>query len=163
MPALTSRTGSDSQASVSIRPANLADTSDIYAIECASFTQDGFKRRQFRDALKHGKNHFLIATIGTEAAGYIWVLTHKGRPQMGRIYSIAVSPLFQGKGIAAQLLAAAETQLHAQGCTELRLEVRADNTHAQQFYTHKGFSTFAHATDYYADGMTALKMKKTLN
>ena len=145
-----------------IRPASAADAPAIYTIEQQSFKTDGFQLRQFQAALKHGQNVFLVAEFDHNMTGYIWVLLHQGRPQMGRIYSIAVSPDHQGKGIAAQLLAEAIKRLERAGLTELRLEVRQDNAHAQQFYTHKGFTPFATAPNYYADGMAALKMRKQL-
>ncbi len=162
MPTVTFGTVEATAQTVVIRTATLADLSAINSIEQQSFTTDGFHLSQFRAALTKGRNIILMAEFEGQPAGYIWVLLHKGRPHMGRIYSIAVSPHFQGKGLAAKLLEAASQHLKALNITEFRLEVREDNTHAIQFYTHKGFTTFATAPNYYADGMTALKMRMHL-
>lgn len=60
------------------------------------------------------------------------------RPGSYYILEFAVSPLAQGAGVAGQLYQAAKAQALAQGCTQICLDVAANND-AVSFYQHLGF------------------------
>ncbi len=63
-------------------------------------------------------------------------------PRLGSYYILefAVSPEAQGEGIAGQLLKAAKAQALAKGCTQICLDVAADNE-AVGFYRYLEFRT----------------------
>ncbi len=52
----------------------------------------------------------------------------------GDVRQVVVDAAYRGRGIGAQLMAAVGAKLRAAGCTEWRLEVRADNTAARALY-----------------------------
>lgn len=143
-----------------IRSANTEDVATIYQIEQQAFSQEAFKLSQFHQALKTGRNIFLVFMTEQGIVGYIWALLHQGRPHISRIYSIAVLSEFQGCGVAVALLEELIQQLKIKNCTELRLEVRTDNTAAQKFYTKMGFMPFGTISNYYADGKDAIRMRE---
>ncbi|CAN5418438.1 hypothetical protein BH11MYX1_BH11MYX1_57340 [soil metagenome] len=58
----------------------------------------------------------------------------------GDVRQIAVSPAFRRRGVGTQLMAAVAAKLRAAGCTEWRLEVRADNTAAIALYHAVGMT-----------------------
>lgn len=62
------------------------------------------------------------------------------RPGSYYILEFAVSPHAQGEGIAGQLFKAALAEAAARGCTQICLDVAADND-AVDFYKHIGFET----------------------
>lgn len=56
-----------------------------------------------------------------------------------RILSIAVSPAWRGKGLAKQLIAAADSYFRDCGVNRVRLEVRPDNLAARKVYDQAGY------------------------
>ena len=74
---------------------------------------------------------FLVAenadqVVGTAMAGY--------DGHRGWLYTIAVAPDFQRKGIGSMLLAEAERTLAAMGCGKINLQIRAGNEAVVAFY-----------------------------
>lgn len=67
--------------------------------------------------------------------------TFKAQPLLN-VHDIAVLPAWRGRGIAQQLLAAAEAHARAQGCCKLTLEVLSHNTRAQSAYQRFGFALY---------------------
>lgn len=56
----------------------------------------------------------------------------------GDVRQVAVDPAFRRRGVGKQLMAAVAAKLRAAGCTEWRLEVRADNAAAIALYRAAG-------------------------
>lgn len=80
---------------------------------------------------------FFVATlngslVGTVMAGY--------DGHRGWIYSLAVDPDSQKRGIGSKLLAHAETNLTARGCTKINLQIMDGNEAVQRFYESNGYS-----------------------
>lgn len=88
------------------------------------------------------------------------VLLRRDSPD-ARLYSLAVHPSMRGQGIGAALVKAAENKSRKAGKTGMRLEVRADNTAAIDLYLAHGYVRFAIRPGFYADGMSALRMRRT--
>ena len=79
---------------------------------------------------------FLVAegsgqVLGTVMAGY--------DGHRGWLYSVAVRPDAQRKGIGSSLLAEAERRLAALGCCKINLQIRAGNEAVTAFYRHHGY------------------------
>jgi ribosomal protein S18 acetylase RimI-like enzyme len=73
--------------------------------------------------------------IGTVLAGFDGV--------RGWVHRLAVHAEHRRQGIAAALMARAETELKAIGCPKLNLQVRASNEQAVQFYKSLGYDVEA--------------------
>ena len=69
--------------------------------------------------------------VGTVMAGY--------DGHRGWIYSIAVHPTHQRKGIGSALLAFAEKELSSVGCVKINLQIIDGNEGVQRFYQAKGY------------------------
>jgi ribosomal-protein-alanine acetyltransferase len=81
---------------------------------------------------------------------------------IAELQRIAVAPAHRRRGIAGALLAAAaETAARTEADRQL-LEVRADNHPALAFYAHHGFVEIDRRDRYYADGTTAVVMRRSL-
>ncbi len=144
-----------------IRTATLDDLDRLVAIEDESFSSDRFSRRTFRYLLTKANAAVQVWEVEGAISGYVILLFNIGI-SLGRIYSIAVEPAQTGTGIGRHLMAAAEQTALQHHCIALRLEVRADNDSAIEFYKKLGYKQFAIAHDYYEDHADALRFEKSL-
>ena len=71
--------------------------------------------------------------VGTVMAGY--------DGHRGWIYSMAVLPINQKKGIGSALLTFAEKKLCSLGCMKINLQIMAGNDAVQRFYQANGYLT----------------------
>jgi len=146
---------------VGIRKAKRADLDQLEAIENNVFVYDRLSRRSLRDYIASPRVEMLVATQGREIAGYSLVAFRKDSA-LARLYSLAVAPQWNGKGLGRALLEASEKAARRRGATVLRLEVRSENQPAIGLYTKAGFECFDRIDDYYEDGATALRFEKSL-
>ena len=73
---------------------------------------------------------------------------------------MAVAPGWQGSGVAAALLEAAEDQLRQAGCTRVTLDTTEPLQRAIRFYTRHGYAATGHVTDFF--GMRLYEYAKPL-
>lgn len=144
-----------------IRNAQLDDLESLIAIEKRAFELDRFSRRTFRYLLSKANADTLIAEEEGKVAGYAMVLFNTGT-SLARLYSLAVDPNWQGKGIGRALMQATEEHAIAHGCVTMRLEVRADGERARILYESQGYRQIGTVENYYEDGMRALRYEKRL-
>lgn len=145
-----------------IRPAGHQDLDNLVAIENQAFTTDRFSRRSFRYLLTRANATTLIYEADAMLSAYIMLLFHKGT-SLARLYSLAVLPSQQGKGIGRRLIQAAEQVALEHECSTLRLEVRSDNDSGIHLYRSLGYRPFAKPVeDYYEDHMSAVRLEKRL-
>jgi ribosomal-protein-alanine acetyltransferase len=133
----------------------------LVALENRCFQSDRIHRRSFKRWLADEDAIFLVVTADEQLAGYGLVLCNRGT-KLARLYSIAVSPDFQKRGIAQQLLQALETKAKQQQRLFMRLEVARANTAAYQLYLKLGYRVFGEYADYYQDHDDAIRMQKTI-
>jgi ribosomal protein S18 acetylase RimI-like enzyme len=67
----------------------------------------------------------------------------------GHLRGMAVRAAWQGSGVAAQLLAAAESALGAQGCRRVTLDTTAPLTRAIAFYRRHGYTPTGQVQDFF--------------
>jgi ribosomal protein S18 acetylase RimI-like enzyme len=144
-----------------IRPARASDVDALLAIENAVFPTDRLQRQSFRRLIGRPSAAVLVAQVGGGVAGYCIVLFRAGNPA-ARLYSISTAPGMAGQGLGLALIEAAERAAVERGKHSLRLEVRQDNERAVSIYQRAGFRLIGRKRDYYQDGMTALRMEKSL-
>lgn len=144
-----------------IRTATLADLDFLIAIEKHSFELDRFSRRTFRYLLSKANAVTLLDDEDGKAAGYAMLLFNTGT-SLARLYSLAVDPAWQGRGIGQALMQASEEHAITHGCVSIRLEVRADGTRARALYERQGYRPIGKVDDYYEDGMQAIRYEKRL-
>lgn len=156
-------------APVAIEPAGVEDLDGLVGIENRAFVHDRFSRRSFRYLLSKANAATLVARddsdsendTGTGLVGYAIVLFNRGT-SLARLYSIAVAPEAQKRGVGRALLAAAEAAARARAHAWMRLEVRADALAVQAFYRSHGYRTFGLHPHYYEDDVAAIRMEKSL-
>jgi ribosomal-protein-alanine N-acetyltransferase len=102
------------------------------------------------------------AARGSVMAGYAGMMFIPGGTQAD-VLTIAVRPVYWGRGIGSALLAALLAAARDRGCAEVFLEVRADNPRAHGLYLRRGFEELGVRRGYYQpSGMDAIVMRKDL-
>ncbi len=145
---------------MSIREANLNDLDALTQLE-QYFPSDRLNRKSFQHLLRKGHAQIWVCEKGGVIVANAVVL-YRRHVQSARLYSLVVHPAHQHRGIARDLMTAAESAVGGRGCCELRLEVRSDNVSAIRFYEKAGYKTIVRVVKFYEDGTDALKMTKTL-
>ena len=148
--------------SLSIRSARGEDLEQLMAIELVCFETDRLSRRSFLRFLRPGSHELLVITAGNQVLGYVLLLFRAGT-NLSRLYSIAVTPAAQGRGLSRQLLNAAEQAAQKRRCVFMRLEVNVGNAPAIALYQKGGYKTIGSLKHYYDNGDDALRMEKRLH
>lgn len=146
---------------VTLRQAGLADAEVALTIENLCFTTDKLSLRQIKYLFKHAKAINLVAEVNHQVIAYCICLTPK-HPRPARLYSLAVLPQWQGKGIAKQLITDILSILSQQTFQYCCLEVRQSQLKVQQLYQRLGFKITRSLPEYYQDGENGYKMRVAL-
>lgn len=144
-----------------IRLASIADLDALVGIENRCFDGDRLSRRNFRYLLTKGNAETLIDEEDGVLRGYSMLLFNIGT-SLARLYSLAVDPDQQRKGVAGALVRASEETARANDAVTLRLEIRKDNVASIGLFRRHGYREFGLYTDYYEDHMDALRFEKSL-
>ena len=123
---------------------------------------DRLSRRSLRYFLAAETASFSCSPSATDVVGYSLIAFRKGS-RRARLYSIALAPGEQGRGLGRFLLRSSENAARARGAAFMRLEVRADNAAAIALYEKNGYRLFGRIEDYYEDGAGALRFEKALS
>ena len=144
-----------------IRRATLRDIDALWRLEQACFQTDRLSLARWRYMITKAKASVLIIEESGQVAGAAVLLQPK-YPRPARLYSLAVFPTHQKKGLAQALLSHCDLLASASKNKCIILEAREKNSHLIRFYNKVGYLPIKVLPDYYGDGASALKMKKTL-
>ncbi len=144
-----------------IRLANHDDIPALRDLEIHCFTTDRLTLAQLHHYIGSSSALVAVCEIHSRIIASAVVLFRK-HASIARLYSLAVAPDNQGKGIAATLHAFIEKQAAARQCQRIRLEVRHDNHRAIDFYNRHGYVIAGEYKQFYEDGADAIKMVKQL-
>ena len=140
-----------------IRKATLSDLGSILSIE-QQFGAEAFSERSLRHLVLNGST--LVVDEG-DIRGYASVLL-RSNSVIARLYSLAVSEQYQRMGYGKALLESALDRAREAERAALALEVSATNLSARALYSRSGFLPMGELPDYYADGSSAIRMKKVI-
>lgn len=148
-----------------VRPATAEDLEPLLVIEKLCFATDRLSRRSFQHFIRPGPHELLVIERGDDGRkllGYVLLLYRAGT-NLARLYSIAVAPDEQGKGLSKRLLRAGEASAQLHLCAFMRLEVNVHNTPAISLYQADGYRNIGTIRDYYENGDDAIRMEKRLH
>ncbi len=115
---------------------------------------DPFFYMKFYETCSDG---FIVAEVNRIVVGFVvGFLAQEGT---GRIFSLAVHPLYQNRGIGSALLKEIIDVFRKSNVNEVVLEVRLGNLRAKKFYERHAFVQTGIAETYYSDGENAFLMK----
>ena len=146
---------------ITIEQATLEQLEPLLELEEKAFATDRLSRRSMRRFLASDQSVFQVALHQGEITGYLLIIFHRGT-RLARLYSIAVAPQWQGKGIARLLMDSGEAEAQRRGALYFRLEVNNTNARAIGLYESLGFNKFGLLHDYYDDHSDALRMQKRI-
>lgn len=133
------------------------DIPSVMAIEESVFPATAWSAAQFWSELAQDDRTYLVAEQADRVVAYAGVMV---RPPTADIQTIAVDGAYRGRGIARDLLGRLLATADAGGCTEVLLEVSADNAAAIALYESEGFEVIARRSSYYGPGLDALIMRR---
>ena len=144
-----------------LRPARWWDIPALAAIDADLFGTDAWSQVTFWSELAGvpDRRWYRVVEVDDVIVGYIGLGIGIGT---GDVQTIAVRPDAQGQGWGAVLLDALLNEARSCGCTEVLLEVRADNLAAIALYERRDFATIATRRRYYADGTDALILRRLI-
>jgi len=162
---VNSNATSNSSLPVIIRTATRSDLNGLCALESGSFTSDAISRSGFSRFLRQSSARLLVADAGEsgtpDIVGY-GLLLLRANTTTARIYSLAISDKWRGKGLGTQLLAGLENLAIDAGCVRIRLEVRVENSNARNLYDRHGYQQIADLPGYYEDGADGIRLQHDL-
>jgi [ribosomal protein S18]-alanine N-acetyltransferase len=145
-----------------LRPMTTADLDNVLKLEVDLFGDESWSRQMLVGELgqQPASRYYLVAEEAGTIVGYAGLLAAGGQAD---VLTIAVSAARWGQGIGSLLLGDLLTEAVRRGCTEIFLEVRADNARAQRLYRWWGFDDIGIRRGYYQpSGMDAIVMRRDL-
>jgi ribosomal protein S18 acetylase RimI-like enzyme len=125
------------------------------------------------DAARRDAPRVLRASLGN-SRHEVWVLEEGGAPLLGalflrfrrkslRVYSIAVVPEAQGRGLGSRLMEKALARARARDLAALTLEAAAGDDALLAWYERFGFRRRTLLPDYYGPGRPGLRLRRRLD
>ncbi len=101
--------------------------------------------------------YYVVAVEGSEVVGYAGLLAVQHEAD---VQTVAVRADRQGRGLGAVLVSDLLAEAARRACTQVLLEVRADNEPALRLYAGLGFEPIAVRRDYYGPGADAKVLRR---
>lgn len=139
------------------RPMRWWDIPAVMTIEESVFPETAWSPAQFWSELAHDDRTYIVMDLHARIVAYGGVMV---RRPTADIQTIAVDPGFRGRGLARDLLGRLLCVAQDKGCTEILLEVRADNAAAIALYASERFEVISRRKAYYGPGEDALIMRR---
>lgn len=149
-----------------IRTAEKTDSERLAEIEELCF-RDGYSDKMltlqdFEDYIGDSVNQILITENASQVCGYALLLVEPDENE-GYFDSLAIDPQFQGQGIGEALFKAVENKCVDLKLSVLNLEIKENNYALLKRYHRFGYKCFFVEENYYADGWSALRMRKPVH
>jgi ribosomal-protein-alanine N-acetyltransferase len=147
---------------VEFRPMTTADLDRVLTLELDLFGEEAWSRQMLVGELgqQPASRYYLVAEQDGEIVAYAGLLV---AGEQGDVLTIAVAMARWGNGIGSALLDRLLAEASRRGCTEVFLEVRADNARAQRLYRWRGFTDVGIRRAYYQpSGTDAIVMRLDL-
>lgn len=153
---------------ITVRRATERDASAISACLTDAFepyrsqyTQDGFSDTVLTDEAAVRRLEQMTVLVAEEDGAIVGTIGYQsGADNEGHLRGLAVLHSAQGKGVAAELLKAAEQGLRECGCTRVTLDTTRPLTRAKTFYERRGYRPTGIITDFF--GMELVEYDKRL-
>src|SRR5579864_2130559 len=131
-----------------IRAASLDDLSSILEIERACATAAHWDVSEYRNAIQQPTRLVLVVEEAGQVLGFLVAST---ATQEWELENVAVSTRARRLGFGCALVTALIDQARRKGASEIRQEIRASNSAAQQLGQSVGFVQEGRREDYYRD------------
>jgi [ribosomal protein S18]-alanine N-acetyltransferase len=139
------------------------DIGAVLALEDALFAEEAWSFQMLAGELSQqpASRYYLVADESGTLIGYAGLLA---AGEQADVLTIAVAAGRWGHGVGSELLGALLAEARRRNCTEVFLEVRADNPRAQRLYQWWGFAEIGIRPGYYQpSGTDAIVMRRDLD
>lgn len=149
---------------ISLRDGTANDIGAMYELDLLCFEGPfSFDLASMRRYATHPKSIVIIAERDDLLVGFIVVNPARRKAlQSAYVTTLDVHPEARRQGIAKALLTAAEDRAAATGAISMQLHVFAGNSAAIQFYEAAGYEQALFTEDFYAPGLDAWMLIKTI-
>ena len=141
--------------------AKKSDVEEIYNLEQVCFEADAFSKKQFKYLITKANSDFIVIRDKFKIIAYLIILKRRNSKYY-RIYSIAIAPNARGFGLAKKLLGYTEEITIKDKARGIKLEVSEKNEAAINLYLSHKFQPVGKKDNYYADGSSAILMRKEI-
>lgn len=145
-----------------IRIAELSDVAELARLEAQCFPYDAMSARSFRRFIKLGEAQVWVIEYNQQLAGY-GINLYRQATKLARLYAFAIAPQFRRQGLGNQLLQYMEKLATSEHSLFIRLEVKADDSHALVFFHQRGYIDVGLKTEYFDDHSDAVVLQKQLH
>jgi ribosomal protein S18 acetylase RimI-like enzyme len=123
-----------------IRPFDLGDEEAVVLLwnRCGLVRPQNDPRKDIQRKLTVRPDLFLVGVIDGQVVATVMAGFEGHR---GWLNYLAVDPPFQRRGLARELVTAAEARLRETGCPKINLQIRASNLGVIEFYRRIGYTT----------------------
>ena len=143
-----------------LREFSLSDLTQVMEIEKASFPKSrAYPKSYFEKYYQKYPQGFVVTENQEEIAGYAIGQLENG---VGKIISLAVSPLRRQKGTGTLLAKFLIEHFKKKGAKEVSLHARIENEEGISFYRNLGFKIIKTVKNYYQNGDDAYLMIKEI-
>ena len=140
---------------IRVRDLKLEDMRALLDIEYKCF-KDPYPPSLLNHLYSLHPDGFLVAILNRRIVGYTIAAVRWG--STGHVLAVGVEPTYRRRGVGTALIVHALDRLLKKGAKHVRLEVRASNRAAQDFYLKLGFTHREMVPNYYADGEPGVVM-----
>lgn len=133
------------------------DIEEVVGLERDLFEATAWTAAQFWSELAQRNRWYVVAENDAGLLGYAGLMANA---PIADVQTIAVAEFAQGRGVGRALLQELIATARERACSEILLEVRADNEPAIALYERAGFVPIAQRTSYYGPGSHALVMRR---
>lgn len=146
----------------SLLPLSLADLNELWQLDLRCFVDgEAYERETFRYLLSNPNTvSRQIRSAHNEMVAFAIAIVEPDG--IGHITTVGVAPEHRRRGLARLLLLELERSLAARNVSTIRLEVRVDNSSAQNLYHSLGYSIVQRMGKYYSSGQDGYLMVKSL-
>ena len=119
-----------------------------FAPYCNSYTPAAFRDTVLDRELVQDRLRQMCVFVAVSKEGVVGTLALSASGDEGHLRGMAVLPDWQGKGVAAALLDAAEAVIRNQRCKRVTLNTTEPLARAMRFYERHGFSRSGRVSDF---------------
>lgn len=126
----------------------------------SQYTAEGFLDTVLTTETLHSRLERMSVFVAVDSANRVvgTIACNALRSGEGHLRGMAVLPSMRGKGIAAQLLNQAETELRLHGCACVTLDTTEPLDRAMRFYERNGYRRSGRVSDFF--GMPLIEYQK---
>ena len=152
---------------VLIRKAEAADSAAVSGCLEAAFApyREQYTPEAYADTVPNadgvlGRMREMNVQVAVSNGTVVGTLAYTVNGREGHLRGMAVLPLWQGTGVASDLLAAVETELQNSGCNSITLDTTEPLRSAIRLYENRGYTRSGRAADFF--GMPLYEYRKLL-